>query len=316
MASRRMSPDSWVTSSAARPESRLCSAAATRTSYVESTVRPCPVGMIFRARRSSAAGMRSTSRQPPACPAGTSAPYGRWPDGRPVPAGSADPGGRRRRAPGSRGCRLGHVRHRRLETGLVSAQHHAQVPAKIAGDLVVVRPAAAAGALVMTTHHNGLHEVAQIICWQYSLLDILSRNGPQHERSAKQPAEARTIGILGAGRVGTAVARQALKAGYRVRIATAQARPRRSPCWWRSSPPARWPSGPPRRRRRTSSSWPSRCTSTARSTPGLLAGRTVIDAMNYWAPIDGEIDDFESDARTQQRDHPGLPGRRSAGEDR
>jgi 8-hydroxy-5-deazaflavin:NADPH oxidoreductase len=32
--------------------------------------------------------------------------------------------------------------------------------------------------------------------------------------------------------------------------------------------------------------------------PGLLAGRTVIDAMNYWPPVDGEMDDFENDART------------------
>lgn len=32
--------------------------------------------------------------------------------------------------------------------------------------------------------------------------------------------------------------------------------------------------------------------------PDLLAGRTVIDAMNYWAPIAGEIDDFENDDRT------------------
>lgn len=32
--------------------------------------------------------------------------------------------------------------------------------------------------------------------------------------------------------------------------------------------------------------------------PGLLAGRFVIDTMNYWAPIDGEVDNFENDDRT------------------
>ena len=32
--------------------------------------------------------------------------------------------------------------------------------------------------------------------------------------------------------------------------------------------------------------------------PELLAGKIVIDAMNYWAPVDGEIDDFETDDRT------------------
>jgi predicted dinucleotide-binding enzyme len=32
--------------------------------------------------------------------------------------------------------------------------------------------------------------------------------------------------------------------------------------------------------------------------PALLAGKTVIEAMNYWVPVDGEIDDFENDDRT------------------
>lgn len=32
--------------------------------------------------------------------------------------------------------------------------------------------------------------------------------------------------------------------------------------------------------------------------PALLAGKTVIDVMNYWAPIDGEIDDLKDDPRS------------------
>ncbi|MGW3134262.1 NADP oxidoreductase, partial [Streptomyces sp. NPDC001123] len=30
----------------------------------------------------------------------------------------------------------------------------------------------------------------------------------------------------------------------------------------------------------------------------LLVGKIVIDAMNYWAPTDGEVNDFENDPRT------------------
>lgn len=112
-----------------------------------------------------------------------------------------------------------------------------------------------------------------------------------------RPAEARTIGILGAGRVGTAVARQALKAGYDVRIATAKPADDIALLVQIITPGA------------------VAVTSAQASTadivivavplnkyrtldPDLLAGRTVIDAMNYWAPVDGEIDDFENDART------------------
>jgi predicted dinucleotide-binding enzyme len=112
-----------------------------------------------------------------------------------------------------------------------------------------------------------------------------------------QPAEARTIGILGAGRVGTAVARQALKAGYDVRIATAKPADEIALLVQIITPGA--------------------VAVTAAEAAGadivvvavplhkyrsldseLLAGRTVIDAMNYWAPVDGEIDDFENDERT------------------
>jgi 8-hydroxy-5-deazaflavin:NADPH oxidoreductase len=112
-----------------------------------------------------------------------------------------------------------------------------------------------------------------------------------------QPAEARTIGILGAGRVGTAVARQALKAGYDVKIATSKLADEIALLVEIITPGAVAVTAAeaaaadivvvavPLHKYRTLD-------------PDLLAGRTVIDAMNYWAPIDGEIDDFENDERT------------------
>lgn len=117
-------------------------------------------------------------------------------------------------------------------------------------------------------------------------------SAPQH-----QPEEARTIGILGAGRVGTAVARQALKAGYDVRIATNKPADDIALLVEIITPGAVAVTAAeaagadivvvavPLHKHRTLD-------------PDLLAGRTVIDAMNYWAPVDGEIDDFENDART------------------
>ncbi|MFJ6359327.1 NADPH-dependent F420 reductase [Pseudarthrobacter oxydans] len=112
-----------------------------------------------------------------------------------------------------------------------------------------------------------------------------------------QPESITTVGILGAGRVGTAVARQAVKAGYEVRIATAKPAQEISLLVDIITPGAAAVDAAeaaasdlvviavPLHKYRTLS-------------PQLLAGRTVIDAMNYWAPTDGEVDDFENDPRT------------------
>jgi 8-hydroxy-5-deazaflavin:NADPH oxidoreductase len=106
-----------------------------------------------------------------------------------------------------------------------------------------------------------------------------------------------TVGILGAGRVGTAVARQALKAGYRVTIATSKPAAEISLLVDIITPGAVAVDAAeaaaadlvviavPLHKYRTLN-------------PDLLAGKTVVDAMNYWAPTDGEIDDFENDPRT------------------
>lgn len=106
-----------------------------------------------------------------------------------------------------------------------------------------------------------------------------------------------TIGILGAGRVGTALARQALKAGYRVRIATAQPATENALLVNIVTPGAEAVEA----REAASSDLvivaiPLHKYRTLN--PADLAGRVVIDAMNYWAPVDGVHDDFEADART------------------
>ncbi len=109
--------------------------------------------------------------------------------------------------------------------------------------------------------------------------------------------ELRTVGVLGAGRVGTAVARQALKAGYMVKIATAKPVDEIAMIVEIVTPGAIAVDADeaaaadivvaavPLHKYRTLS-------------PGVLTGKTVIDVMNYWAPTDGEVDDFENDPRT------------------
>ncbi|WP_105036555.1 NADPH-dependent F420 reductase [Cryobacterium aureum] len=106
-----------------------------------------------------------------------------------------------------------------------------------------------------------------------------------------------SIGILGAGRVGTALARQALKAGYRVRIATSQPAADNALLVDIVTPGAV----------AVESSVAAASDLVVLAIPlhkyrtlntHALAGRIVIDAMNYWAPVDGVFDDFESDPRT------------------
>lgn len=109
--------------------------------------------------------------------------------------------------------------------------------------------------------------------------------------------ELRTIGVLGAGRVGAAVARQALSAGYTVKIATAKPAAEISMLVEIVIPGAMAVDAAdaaaadlvvvavPLHKYQTLD-------------PGLLTRKTVIDVMNYWAPTDGEVDDFENDPRT------------------
>ncbi|WP_083521788.1 NADPH-dependent F420 reductase [Arthrobacter luteolus] len=118
----------------------------------------------------------------------------------------------------------------------------------------------------------------------------------QAEVSGQPASRPQTIGVLGAGRVGTAVARQALKAGYEVKIATSRPAAENALLVEIITPGAAAVDvseavqadlvvvAVPLHRYRTLS-------------PEALAGKTVIDAMNYWAPIDGTITDFEDGVR-------------------
>ena len=102
-----------------------------------------------------------------------------------------------------------------------------------------------------------------------------------------------TIGILGAGRVGTAIARLAVAAGYRVKVATSKPAAENELIIEIVTPGAIAVEAleaasadlvvvaiPLHKYKSLSAE--------------ALSGRTVIDAMNYWAATDGDIADFEN----------------------
>lgn len=109
----------------------------------------------------------------------------------------------------------------------------------------------------------------------------------------------KTIGILGAGRVGTAVARQALKAGYEVKLATAKPPEEIALIAEFTAPGARAVSA----EEAAAADIVVLAMPLNRYThvpPSCLAGRIVVDAMNYWAPTDGHMPDFERDLSSSE----------------
>ena len=107
-----------------------------------------------------------------------------------------------------------------------------------------------------------------------------------------------TIGILGAGRVGSAIARTALKAGCTVNIAGSGPAADIQLIVDIVTPGAVAMSAAevaasadlvvlavPMHKFRTVA-------------PATLAGTIVLDTMNYWQPIDGELAEFSTDARS------------------
>lgn len=110
----------------------------------------------------------------------------------------------------------------------------------------------------------------------------------------------KTIGILGAGKVGTAVARQAMRAGYRVNIA-ASGDPQKIALIIEIMAPGATAltaaevidsadlvilSVPLRK--------------FASLDPNALAGKHVVDTMNYWAENDGDMPELEVAASSSE----------------
>lgn len=108
-----------------------------------------------------------------------------------------------------------------------------------------------------------------------------------------------TIGVLGAGRVGTAVGRQAVRAGHTVKIATGRPADEIKLLTEVIVPGAQAVNkedlagsdiivvAVPLHKYRSIDTQ-------------VLQGHTVIDTMNYWAPVDGIMDEFESGASTSE----------------
>lgn len=104
---------------------------------------------------------------------------------------------------------------------------------------------------------------------------------------------AKTIGILGAGRVGTALARRAVAAGYEVRVATAKPAADIALLLEIMAPGARADEAQAMIAASDIVILALPLSNYRALRPELFAGKVVVDAMNYWAPTDGVIPEFE-----------------------
>ncbi|MDB5561990.1 MAG: hypothetical protein JWN11_1408 [Hyphomicrobiales bacterium] len=102
-----------------------------------------------------------------------------------------------------------------------------------------------------------------------------------------------SVGILGAGKVGTAIARQAIRAGYSVAIATAKPPEDIALIVEFTAPGAIATTAEALMRDSDLIVIAVPLAKYRTLDASGLAGKVAIDVMNYWAPTDGAIADFE-----------------------
>lgn len=120
----------------------------------------------------------------------------------------------------------------------------------------------------------------------------------------------KTIGILGAGRVGTAIARRAIVAGYAVRMATSKAPEDIALVLEIMVPGAQADTAENAIAAADIVVLALPLSKYRNLSPELLKGKIVIDAMNYWAPTDGTITEFENERSSSEVVQDFLPGAR------
>jgi 8-hydroxy-5-deazaflavin:NADPH oxidoreductase len=103
-----------------------------------------------------------------------------------------------------------------------------------------------------------------------------------------------TVGILGAGRVGTAIARQALRAGYDVAIAASGEPARIELIVEVMAPGARAVTAAEAARSADLVVLAVPLNRYAALDPDTFTGRVVVDAMNYWAETDTHVPALEA----------------------
>lgn len=116
-------------------------------------------------------------------------------------------------------------------------------------------------------------------------------NGSSAEERRATPV--RRIAVLGAGRVGTALGRALVDAGYSVSLSGAgdPAQVMMIASIVAPGTEAMWAKDAVKEADLVILAIPMHRISAL--DPALLSGRTVVDAMNYWPPVDGTIEEFE-----------------------